>query len=268
MKAICVDDERILVEDIAGMCLELPEIDDVKSFFRARDALSWLKEHPADLALLDINMPDMNGITLASEMKAMYPDIAVIFLTAYSEYAVDAFSVRAAGYLMKPVTKEALAADVAYALSWKQRSISGHIVVKTFGNFDVYVDDNLVSFKLAKSKEIFAYLIDKHGSGVTRAEISSAIWEDVLYDRKMQKKLDNYLRSLKETLQEYGIIDILDMEKGIIRIRPETIICDSWLFYAGDVDAINSFRGDYMSAYSWASMTESNMYWKKINDQI
>mgnify|MGYP002624659933 CR=1 FL=1 len=268
MKAICVDDERILAEDIAEMCLELPEIDDVKSFIRAGDALGWLKEHPADLALLDINMPDMNGIELASEIKAMYPDMAVIFLKAYAQYAVDAFSVRAAGYLLKPVTKEALAADVAYALSGKQRRMSGHIVVKTFGSFDVYVDDDPVSFRLAKSKEIFAWLIDKHGSGVTRSEISSAVWEDIFYDRKMQKKLDNYLRSLRETLQEYGIADILDMEKGVIRVRPETIICDSWLFYAGDIDAINFFRGEYMSSYSWAGITESNMYWKKTIEQV
>ncbi len=262
MRAICVDDERIQVEDIAEMCLELPEIDEVKSFVQAKDALNWLEDHSVDLALLDIDMPEMNGITLAAAIKSRYPETAVIFLTAYSQYAVEAFSVRALGYLLKPVTKEALASDVAYALSGKTKPLSGHVVVKTFGNFDLYVDDELVSFRLAKSKEILAYLVDKQGSGITRAELFAAVWEDRPYDRRMQKQLDTYIRSLRETLREYGVEQIMEMKKGILRVRPETFTCDAYLFYSGDRDTINAYRGEYMSAYTWASMSESILYWK------
>ena len=140
-----------------------------------------------------------------------------------------------------------------------------HIQVKTFGAFDVYVDDRRVSFKLAKAKELLAYLVDKQGSGVTRAELFAAVWEDGLYDRRMQKQLDVYIRSLRETLQEYGIPEIMKMEKGVLRVKPETFICDAYLFYSGDSDAINAYRGEYMSSYSWASMTEAILYWKAAN---
>jgi len=127
------------------------------------------------------------------------------------------------------------------------------------------VDDRLVSFRLAKSKEILAYLVDRQGSGVTRAELFAAVWEKGLYDRRMQKQLDVYIRSLRETLQEYGIPEIMKMEKGVLRVRPETFICDAYLFYSGDNDAINAYRGEYMSSYSWASMTEAILYWKAEN---
>ena len=100
MKVICVDDERLLMEDTLAMCLSLPEIDEAKGFVWARDALEWTEHNPVDLALLDIDMPDMNGIMLAAEIKNRSPGTAIIFLTGYAQYAVDAFAVRASGYLL------------------------------------------------------------------------------------------------------------------------------------------------------------------------
>ena len=131
--------------------------------------------------------------------------------------------------------------------------------------FDVYADDRPVSFKLAKAKEILAYLIDKQGAGVTRPEVLSAVWKDQPYDRRMQKQLDVYIRSLRETLQEYGISEIMEMEKGVLRVRPGTFICDAYLFFSGNSDAINAYRGEYMNSHSWASMTEAILYWRTTN---
>ena len=182
MKAICVDDEPLAVEYTLGQCARLSEIDDVHGFTDGQKALDWLSDHPVDLALLDINMPKLDGITLA-----------------------------------------------------------------------------------ARIKELLAYLVDKQGAGVSRAELVAAIWEDRLYDRKQQKQLDVYIRSLRETLQEYGISKIMEMEKGILRVKPDTFVCDAYLFYSGDSDAINAYRGEYMSAYSWASMTEGILFWNAAN---
>ena len=263
MRAICVDDERIILEDTVSMCLELPQIDEARGFTRAADALSWLEDNDADLALLDIDMPGMNGLELAAAIKQRRPDTAIIFLTGYSEYAVEAFAVRASGYLMKPVTRERLEKDVAYALSGKRGTPAGHVVVRTFGNFDVFVDDRPILSQLAKCKELLAYLVDKQGSGVTRAELFAAVWEDRPYDRGMQKQLDVYIRSLRETLRRNGLEEILEMKRGTLRIVPDRFVCDAYQFFKGDGDAVNAYRGQYMSAYSWASMTESLMSWSQ-----
>ena len=146
-----------------------------------------------------------------------------------------------------------------------RRSSHAHIRIRTFGGFDVYVDDKPVSFKLAKAKEILAYLVDKQGSGVTRGELFAAVWEDRLYDRKQQKQIDVYIRSLRETLREYGAAQIMEMEKGVLRVKPETFSCDVYLFFSGDSDVINTFRGEYLSAYSWASITEGILSWRVMN---
>ena len=265
MRIICIDDEPLAVEYTVEQCKLLQGASEVKGFTSAVDALNDLKAHPADIAIVDINMPEMDGITLAARIKELRPETAVIFLTAYKKYAFDAYSVHPAGYLLKPVSQETLATEVDHACKVSRHSPGAHIQINTFGFFDVYVDDRPVNFKLAKAKEILAYLVDKQGSGVTRAELFAAVWEDRLYDRKMQKQLDVYIRSLRETLKEYGVPEIMEMEKGVLRVRPDTFVCDAYRFYSGDSDAINAYRGEYMSSYSWASITEAILYWRTTN---
>lgn len=158
MKIICVDDEELLVEDAVATCLELPQINEAIGFSNPDEALGWLENHSADIALLDIDMPSMSGIELAAKIKALRPEVAVIFLTGYSQYALDAFNVHASGYLLKPITKERLAKEIAYVASVRPIKASERVVVRTFGNFDVFVDDKLLTFKLARCKELLAYL--------------------------------------------------------------------------------------------------------------
>jgi hypothetical protein len=151
----------------------------------------------------------------------------------------------------------------AEALSFDYRFERGSS--RAFGFFDVYVDGRPVSFKLAKSKEILAVLVDKQGFGVSRPELCAAIWEDQLYDRRMQKHLDVYIRSLRDTLRKYGAQAILQMERGILRVDPNSFDCDVYRFYSGDSEAVNAYHGEYMSAYSWASMTEGILFWTTKN---
>lgn len=262
MRVICVDDERLIMEDMVTICLELPEVSEAKGFTSATEALEWLKSNAADIAFLDIDMPDMNGLALAAKIKTVSPDTAIIFVTGYSEYAVDAFSLRASGYLLKPVTKEAVAKDIAYVLSLKEPKQNQQIMIKTFGSFEVFKDGQPVRFKIAKCKELLAYLVDRQGASVTRAELSAILWENRLYDRKQQKQLDVYIRSLKDTLAEYDILKMFEMQRGTLRVVPETFTCDAYRFFSGDTEAVNAYRGEYMSAYSWASITEGLMLQK------
>ena len=256
MKVICVEDERLLMEDTLAMCRDLPGVEEATGFTSAAVALRWLHKNPVDVALLDIDMPGMNGLELAARIKELEPATAVVFVTGFSEYARDAFAVRASGYLMKPVNRQALENELAYVRSQKPALSDKGVVVKTFGSFDVLRDGQPVRFKIAKSKEILAYLVDRQGGSVTRAELSAALWEDRLYDRKQQKQLDVYIRALKDTLAESGVAQIFEMKAGTLRVVPETFSCDAYRFFAGDAEAVNAYRGEYMSAYSWASDTE------------
>ena len=263
MRVLCVDDALPIMEDIADMCRRLPQVEEVTGFTRPREALEWLQTHPVDLALLDIDMPEINGLMLAEQLKRRHPDAVIIFLTAFPQYAVQAIKLRATGYLLKPVTLEALEADVAHALSGKSRPLEGHVVVRTFGGFDVLVDGRAIEFKPPKCREILAFLVDRQGATVTKAELFAALWEDRAYDRGMQKQLDNNIRSLRNTLRKNGIEDILEISRGALRVRPERLVCDLYRFLEGDRDAVQSYRGEYMNVWFWASMTESLLTWRQ-----
>ncbi len=268
MRIICVDDEPLILQDALAQCRSIPEVEQADGFTSWEQALEWLASHEADIALLDINMPGMDGIELAIRIREMSPGTAVIFLTAYSQYALQAFSLHASGYLLKPVDRERLAAEFAYARSSGTRPVKARIDARTFGGFDLFVDGKLACFRKAKCKELLAFLIDKQGSAVTRAEAFSALWEGRTYDRPMQKQLDTVIRLLRETLREYGIEEIFSMKSGMMRIVPDKISCDAYRLFSGDVDAVNSYHGAYMSSYSWASITEGYLSWKVFGGKI
>ena len=258
MNILCVDDESLVLQYTVAMIREvMPRDTRISWYTNSASALEWAASNKVDLALLDIDMPVMNGLELASELRRIDPSVAVIFLTGYSEYAVDAFSMHVSGYLLKPVNRDKLAEEISYAMESRESRPPEGSSIKAicFGGFDLFVEGEVVSFARSKAKELLAYLVDRHGVSITRAEAAAVLWEDSFYDRSMQKQLDVVIRSLRTTLVNYGAEEILEIQKGSLRIRPEMIDCDLYRFSDGDRDAIDSYRGEYMSSYSWGEMT-------------
>ncbi|MBR2527868.1 MAG: response regulator [Blautia sp.] len=254
-----MDDDRQVVEDTVSLCGRLKEVDLVQGFTDSREALRWLEYHPADFALLDIHMPEMDGLELAQRLLSRHPGTAVVFLTAHPRYAVDAFAMHACGYILKPLSPERLIREVDHAILYRKAAFPSHIKVKTFGNFEILVDGRMVAFKRSRAKELLAFLVDRQGGGVSRAEIFAVLWDNRNYDHAMQKQLDVIIRSLRETLRQYQISEILEMRSGYLRIRPELLECDLYLYEEGDKRAAEAYRGEYMNNYPWGSMTEASL---------
>ena len=260
MKAVCVDDEKPALEHSVSLCREMLQLTQVEGFTDPREALTWMREHPTDFALLDICMPEMDGITLARGIREISPETAILFVTEHPQYAVEAWEVHATGYISKPLTGERLSDELNYAAEWRRERTGErqvpHIAVQTFGNFDLIVDGERVCFARAKSKELFAFLVDKKGIRVSRAEVFQRLWPGEEYTRPRQKQLDVIIRSLRATLREYAISEILQLERGTLRIVPQGIDCDMYRLFAGDVRYENEYQGEYMTPYAWANLTE------------
>ena len=111
LKILIVDDEaparNRLREVLADCAAELP-VSVSGEAASGREALTWLGQHQADVVLLDIHMPEMNGIELARHMQKLPSPPAVVFSTAFDQHAIAAFEVNAVDYLLKPVRKERL----------------------------------------------------------------------------------------------------------------------------------------------------------------
>lgn len=253
MRVVCVDGDERDRADAFALCAAHPSIDDATALPDAHEALSWLEKETADLVLLDAELPDMSGLELAQALRAKYPHLALLFVTAHPQYALDAYAAHPQCYLLKPLTREALDREVNYFLLGRTQRDVAHIEVKTFGNFEITVDGSAVSFKRSRAKELLALLVDRQGAGIPRAQAFTEMWEDREYDRPAQKYFDNILASLRATLREYRIGEILELRGGFMRIRPELIDCDRYRFTLGDAQAINEYQGVYMYGYSWAS---------------
>lgn len=152
-----------------------------------------------------------------------------------------------------------LAKEVEYALSLRAAKAPSRITVQTFGHFEILVDGKTLDFRRSKAKELLAYLVDRRGAGVTRQDAFSALWEDREYDVSMQKQMDVVIRSLRDSLQNYGIGDLFEMKKRSLRILPEKIDCDVYRFLEVDPEAINAYYGEYMAQYAWAVDTEAQL---------
>ena len=255
MRVICVDDEALVLELTVSMCKEMEQVEDVHGFLDPREALEWINNNPVDVALLDINMADLDGITLAKVITQIHPDVVIIFVTGHTDYAIEAFELHVAGYLLKPISRERLSEELSHAqLLIKPKT---KVTVKTFGNFDVFVDGKMVKFERNKAKEIFAFLVDKQGTSVRRIDVFNELWDEGDYDRKMQKQLDVMFRALKSTFNKYDITDIIEMNNGLYRVVPEKIDCDMYKALAGDKTAISNYKGEYMRVYEWSKVKEA-----------
>lgn len=103
IKAIALDDEILALKIIENYAGKIENLSLEKTFNKVSDAQKYLNKFPVDLIFLDIQMPAKNGLDF---YKSISQDTKVIFTTAYSEYAVDAFSVNAVDYLLKPFSFE------------------------------------------------------------------------------------------------------------------------------------------------------------------
>ena len=136
----------------------------------AADTLAFAADCPPDAVFLDPKLPDMDGIQLADMLLKQYPGLHIIFVTAYAEYAIPAFALHAAGYVLKPADPARLKQELTFL--YRKR-----VKIQTFGGFEVFVDGKLLTFHRAKAKELLACLVDRHGAGLTTREACSLLWE-------------------------------------------------------------------------------------------
>jgi two-component system response regulator AlgR len=115
LKVLIVDDEPPARERLRSLLAEIPDMEVVGEATNGPQSLERTHSLAPDVVLLDVRMPGMDGIEVARHLNALEEPPAVIFTTAFDEYAVNAFEAHAVGYLLKPIRKEKLAAALERA---------------------------------------------------------------------------------------------------------------------------------------------------------
>lgn len=260
MRFLAVDDEPFMLSGLVSVLHDLRPEAEVLSFCWPEDALEAAEKQPADVAFLDIQMGGMSGLQLAARLKKLKPDIHIIFVTAYSEYAVDAFAIHATGYLLKPAAREDVERELTFL--YGEGKTKRRIQIKTFGGFDLYVDGQPVKFGRTKAKELLAYLVDRRGSSVTTGEACAVLFEDAGNTASGKSYFRTIFHELMKALKRAGAEEILRKEWNSYAVVPETFDCDFYRFLEGDPVAVNQYQNDYLPAYSWAEIRNAELgFW-------
>ncbi|OPX44181.1 transcriptional regulatory protein YpdB [Ruminiclostridium hungatei] len=284
LKTILVDDEILALKMMEHLLKPYKEnLMLVGTFTGYKEAIKKCEQQVIDLAFIDMEIPGMNGIRLAEKLFSINPQINIIFVTGFQEYAVKAFELNAVDYLLKPVSKERFRKTVERILT--SRGILGPANnaggdagtrekayrILCFGGLEVLnskQEKQAVLWRTAKSAELFAYLVHYKGKLVHKNKIIEALWPDS-DPEKASMLLHTSIYSIRRTLKNIGIdgcviyrnssylfdtekfyCDITEMEEilELIDINEENIQLAEKLF--------NLYRGDYFEGedYFWAEV--------------
>ena len=263
MHIIATDDEQSALNVLMGAIKEAVPLGTVHGFRNPLEALEFMKETKCDVAFLDIQMREMSGVVLARKLKEIYPKVNIVFVTGYSQYASEAFSMHASGYVYKPVTVDKIIDEMENLrnpVKWNDKGI----YVNTFGKFELIVNGEEVSFGREKSKEMLAYLVDKKGKSATRKEIAEVLFEREDYSRTTQNYLSKIVKELVTVLERVGAEKMLKRGLNSYSVDVDAFFCDLYDYEKKNAspDELNGFQGEYMKQYSWAEVTLARLYWK------
>jgi two-component system response regulator LytT len=105
---VIADDEAPAREELAYLLEQIPDVDQITQAVCGMDAIRKVKEHGPDLIFLDMEMPDISGLQVAEIVGESNPQMKIVFSTAYDQYAIEAFKLRAFHYMLKPYDEEDL----------------------------------------------------------------------------------------------------------------------------------------------------------------
>lgn len=248
MKVLLVDDEELQLIRITNAAKKaLPEDSEFYTYTNPVLAYEENLNTKFDIAFLDIEMPQINGIQLAKKLKKVNPLVNVIFVTAYDDYALEAYRIHASGYITKPVNESKIKDEIAGLRYQVSLQHTHKIQVKCFGNFEVFYDGQPLRFQRSKSKELFAYLVDREGAAININELNAVLWDE---DHKSY--LRNLIADIQTTLASVNASDVFVKRYNECYVDIDKIDCDAYEYKRGNPDAIRMYRGEYMIQYSWA----------------
>ena len=247
MLFLAVDDENLQLNKLVDTLKAADPRCEVLSFNNPLVALEAVKQVKIDVAFLDIEMGGMNGVELGKRLKQLNPNINIIFVTGYDQYAIDAYSMHASGYLTKPVSVERIKTELSnLRYPMPGGNDANRLKAQCFGQFEVFYNNKPIKFNRSKTKEMLAYLIDKRGAMVSVKELSQALFRE-----DKGSYIRNLVADLTQALKELNIEDVFVKRFNSYGIDSSLISCDYYDYLKGEPYAVKAYRGSYMEQYSW-----------------
>lgn len=249
MNVIYVDDEAIQLENFRLTADGLTGLDSLHLFADSGQALNWAQKHTVEAAFLDIEMPKISGLELAAHLKALNPKISIVFVTAYDRYALNAFKVHAAGYLLKPYTRADIEQELENIGVVTGQNPEKKICITTMPDLLVTVNGKNLFKGHSKQEELFALLVDRGRMGITKNEALTCMGDGQI---PSDSTYWSWLFRLKNVLEEAGVPALVITQGNTRYLDVDQVDCDLYQMRAGDAEVIDRYTGQYLRRYAWA----------------
>jgi len=258
-RIIVVEDEKPIL-DLNGRLLEMSGLFKVVSSFQSPiEALEKIPSSDIDALLLDIEMPRMTGLELAKQLVDIGIDVPIIFSTAYSQYAVEAFRVQALDYVLKPMTPNIVTQiderlQKYYGIHKRREETTAILRVQLFGNPVTYIGDNIVKWRTKVMEELFYYFILNMGEVCSKWRIIDDVWPNYAEKRALAN-LYNSIYLLRQLFLELEIPLVIErVNDGYIFYKNEMINVDyyDWKYQGQDLSKIKNGGLLETKGYLWA----------------
>jgi len=221
MKVWLIDDERPCLDEMAWMLKQYSDVELAGMDTDPAKALASIAEYPPDAVFLDIDMPKLDGLELALRIQEKCPGIIVVFVTAYAQYALEAYKAHPLDFLLKPVRQKRLDDCIAhlrrhYALLHPEGPSEPSLYMRCFGTFELTCGTE-VRWGTRRVRELLLYLIGRNGSAAARQELL-----DVLFEGRDDKSTIHNLYMTIYRLK--SLLDTIDPQRRLIRLRPDNVL--------------------------------------------
>ncbi|MFD2706961.1 response regulator [Salibacterium lacus] len=288
-----VDDEPHVLHYLERLLEEKKGVEVVGKYFNSYQAIEEALKYKPEVAFLDIEMPDIQGIELAGKIQEGSPETQIVFVTAYSQYAVDAFELNAVDYLVKPIQRERLNKTIQRIKQFLPFAISGKngdsfvycLKCLQFKRSKAKFPTTEIHWRTSKAKELFMLLLHYRQVPVRKDVLIETLWPghdsekgmDLLYstiyqvrktlksndiDIKVNSHEDSYILNLNGTK-----VDVDEWEKGVLALP---VISDDTL--SEYQKYFDMYHGDYLAEvdYIWVEAERERLrsLWLNLAAQI
>ncbi|MDA8443281.1 MAG: response regulator [Peptococcaceae bacterium] len=211
IKAVLIDDERPALHVLEYFLKDYPEIEISGIYTNPLEAIDAIKRLQPHVAFIDINMPQLQGIDAAARILDASAGTDIVFVTAFDQYAIEAFELYALDYMLKPVNKERLERTVERLKKKKQpllqavASSSLKLQIRSFGRFRIsWENREPIKWRAGKTKELFVFLLHNHNRPISKDVLLDTLWPEENTEKSI-KQLYNGIYYIRKALEAYGV---------------------------------------------------------------
>ncbi len=255
MHTITVDDEQPAVNSLLRLLRQVDPCGQHAGMVHTDQFLDYINTHDVDIAFIDVDLYDTDGLSLTKKLAKTHPELNVILYTGHPEFKPNALDLFVSGYRVNPVTRATLEQALTH-LRYPIRNVR----VQCFGFFEVFVNDKPLKFGRKDSKEVFAYLVDRRGAQVSDEMIRYLLWSEDEDNDKKRSYVRNIIYDIRNTFASVGIEEIIISHPRYYCINVNKIKCDYYDWLKGKSVPTVQLH-EYMEQFSsWSLQTKNAIF--------